>query len=526
MSVNAIISFFKKKNSTTAAESSDGAEPSKMVNADDERRKWKQMMEEVESAKHALELEQQNLQTKFAQMLQERDGYKLAYEKTCTDLGAKLFHCEQERDGYKKAYEIVSTELNKIRTLLSESQKVALESLKHFPLEDPPVSLRICSTEGLCAELEKLAEEQKTPEAIRKIILDPEFSIEDRSRYRALLRLSAENWTAAANLISHIVERQYVSYKPSCKNEAYVEQIASELHKRGVVRLQPLLSNVQVQEIQQYFLDRPVFNGHASDASPIRTLQSYVDQSNDQIQIGTYPISDVVAAPHLLEAVLSPLILDAAAKYFSCTPRLSDMQVYWSFKRDADSSFLTEHHYYHRDKSDLRVFFLHIYLSDVSTESGVAYKVLAGSGNLDQVLNIYHRAQSDLQTPNLLKGLQIEDFYGSGKGIPDALKEIMFPEIETFAGPAGTAFISRGIDYHKDCPPGEQNRLILTVKFKLNDFADFEAAHENRIPGRIVARRVGANEQLRYITQPRFDWKHESESTGEFAACTVRGEQC
>lgn len=468
---------------------------------------YQQALETLEARNRQLETELKTIGNELSQLKQERDGYKLAYETVSTDLGGKALHYQQERDGYKHAYEVVSTELAHTKTILAELNVEAFDSIKNSSLCDAPVTMRLKSTPGLLDELRAAATSENVPDSVRQILLDPEFSLEDRARYRALFRQSAEKWPAAANLISKIVEAQYTKYKARSSDAEAAQKIAAAIHERGVARLSPILTKEQIQEVRAYFEDRPILNAHIPVAARDR-IRRYVNCTAEEFPIGCYPVCDVVTAPHLLNAALSPLILDAAAAYFGCTPRLSWLQAWWNFKGDSNSRFLAGQDYYHRDESDMRVFFLYIYLTDVDEESGGRHEVLARSGNFDEVRAALERARKDPELAPRVKHLTIEDLYGIGKGIPDDLKEVLFPETETFTGPAGTTFITRGIDFHRVCLPKGRNRLIFAAQFGLNEFSDQGAIRDgDRIPGRIIASRVGDDEYLRYITQARFDWE-------------------
>ncbi|MBY0548473.1 MAG: hypothetical protein K2W95_14340 [Candidatus Obscuribacterales bacterium] len=434
------------------------------------------------------------------------DGYKNDLQK----LSAALDLTTQERDGYKNAYEVVCTDLSSTQQALTELQPDGIAIVKEAALKDSVEVRRVQDTEGLLQKLEEIVSRENLPDSTAKILLDPQFSIEDRSRYRSLFAdRRLEKWSGIARAVAHIVNTQNVEYSARSDSPDKAEAIANELEHQGLVRLAPALSADQIAEIQQYFLDRPVLNGHIPTTARHRTLRRYVGHTAEDYPIGCYPVCDIVNAPYLLELAFDPLILDAAAKYFGCAPRITFLQTWWNFSSEDGPSYSYGQNRFHRDESDAKMFWLYVYLTDVEVGCG-EHRIIRQSGNFDEVRSNYERVSTDPQWSKEFEGYKLEDFYGPSHSLPENLKLALFPsKEEIMTGPAGTMFLSRGIDYHKVSLPSTQRRMIFAARFCLNDFLDTETNRDgDRMPGSILARRVGSDEQLRYMTKTRFDWKN------------------
>ncbi|MBX9690022.1 MAG: hypothetical protein K2X27_25145 [Candidatus Obscuribacterales bacterium] len=452
----------------------------------------------------ALKRQAAELAAELEQCKAERDACKNEIQKLNTALDLS----SQERDGYKKAYEIVCTDLSNTQQTLTSLVPQGLEIVKEATVQEPAEIQRVKDAEGLLEKLEEIVSQEKLPESTAKILLDPMFSLEDRARYRSLFAdRRLEKWSGIARAVAHIVNTQNIEYSARSSSPQRAAEIADQLEREGLVRLEPVLSASQVAEIRQYFLERPVLNGHIPTTARHRTLRRYVNHTAEDYPIGCYPVCDIVNAPHLLELAFDPLILDAAAKYFACAPRITFLQTWWNFSSEEGPSYSYGQNRFHRDESDAKMFWLYVYLTDVEEGCG-EHRMIRQSGNFDELRSSYERILNDPQLAKEFEGYKLEDFYGPSHSLPEHLKMALFPDKEEIlTGPAGSMFISRGIDYHKVSLPSTQRRMIFAARFCLNDFRDVEPNRDGeRIPGSILARRVGADEQLRYITKTRFDW--------------------
>jgi hypothetical protein len=430
-------------------------------------------------------------------------------DAACAELAqlqAELTQCRQERDGYKGAYTAVCTELSATRVILSEYQPdpaIAREAI----LVDPPPRLRIGDDPALLAEVEAEVARLNLPPAAARLLTDPAFSVEDREKYYGLIKAlpGFDKWDDAGGIISRIFNAQYLRCQPRSANPDLARQRAETLRREGIVKLGTLLNPQQVTEVQDYFLRRPVFNGHIPTSARHRVLRRYVGHTADQYPLGSYPIGDIALAPHLLEMIFQPDILDAAVAYFGCAPTLTWLQCWWNFA--GDGKYFHGQNNYHRDENDLRMFWVYMYVTDVNVGCG-PHAMIRRSADFKLLRETYDTAKQDPRLAERLGNLTFEDFCGPAHNLPDTLKEELFPGLtETVYGPAGTVFITKGSDFHKVVTPIRQRRCLLAARFCMNEFPDSGPQRDgDPIPGEEVARRVGDDALLRHVTRLRFDW--------------------
>lgn len=109
-----------------------------------------------------------------------------------------------------------------------------------------------------------------------------------------------------------------------------------------------------------------------------------------------------------------------------------------------------------------------------------------------------------------MDGVIYTDLSGTGHGLSDDIKEAVFDGLaEEMTGPAGTAFITRGVDYHKVVTPLVRKRQMNAARLCFNEFPYLGHDRDgDLVPSEVVAERVGSDEQLRDVTGLRFDWSN------------------
>jgi hypothetical protein len=370
-------------------------------------------------------------------------------------------------------------------------------------LGDDPILLRL---------VQEAVQKAQLPAAVSRILTDPQFSIEDRSKYMKLFPVGPpELYTGIAPVIAMIINRQYIQYQPRHPNQELMRRQAETLRSEGILPLGRVFDDRQVREIQDYFLKRPIFNGHVPMSAKHRLIRRYVNYTAEQFPLGSYSVQEIALAPHLLEFVLSPMILDTAAAYFGCAPRLSWLQSWWNFAGPGD--YPHRQHFYHRDTNDFGMFWVYIYLTDVDAGSG-PHSLIRRSGDYAVLRERFERAKSDPALAGRLANTTLDELNGTGHTVSDELKELVFDGlVETIGGPAGTVFITRGVDLHKVVTPLVRKRQIYAARFCINELNYYGWDRDgDPVPAEVVAERVGEDEQLRYITGNRFDWSHWANS--------------
>jgi hypothetical protein len=374
---------------------------------------------------------------------------------------------------------------------------------------DPPPRLRLGDSPDLLVEVKAEAARLGLSPAAIAAITDPNFSIEDRSRYSEFIKTlpGPATWDAVGGIIAKIMDSQYHRYRFRSADPDLARRRADTLRREGIVKLGTLLSPPQIAEVQDYFLRRPVFNGHIPMSARHRVLRRYVGYTADQYPLGCYPAGDIALAPHLLEMALQPMILDLAAAYFGCTPTLTWLQCWWNFGGLGQYAHLQNN--YHRDSNDLRMFWVYMYLTDVHEGEGCGpHAVIRRSGDFDVLREHFARAKQDPALAPRLADLTVEELYGGCHYISDDVKEAIFPGLtDVLYGPAGTVFVTRGCDLHKVVTPIRKRRCLLAARFCINEFRYSGPDRDgDPIPGEEVAGRVGDDPQIRHVTRLCFDW--------------------
>jgi hypothetical protein len=382
----------------------------------------------------------------------------------------------------------------------------ALAAARDAALKDPPVRKRLKDNPEVWAAVRGYLDGAGLFEQVNAIFSDPEFSLEDRERYMKLFHhVYPEYYDRTLAAIATVVNGQYIRWQPREADQGPARRMADELRREGVVHLGNPFTPEQVRDIQKYFRQRPIFNGHVPMSARHRAVKRYVNHTAEQFPIGCYSGQDNALAPHILEFALSPRVLDTAAAYFGCAPRLSWLQSWWNFAGPGD--YPHRQNFFHRDTNDFGMFWVYIYLTDVGPGNG-PHRLIRKSADFAVVRERYERAKADPSLAEQMNGVLYTDLSGTGHGLADDIKERVFEGLaEEMHGPAGTTFITRGVDLHKVVTPLVEKRQIFAARFCANELPYL--AHDrdgDPVPAEVVAERVGSDEQLRFVTSRCFDW--------------------
>lgn len=375
-------------------------------------------------------------------------------------------------------------------------------------LTDPPVRKRLKDNPDVFATVRRLVDGSGLFDQVVAILTDPEFSPEDRERYMKLFHhVYPEYYDRTLAAVAAVIDGQYIRWRPREADQGPAMRRAGELRREGVVHLGTPFSPEQVRDVQKFFRQRPIYNGHVPMSARHRAVRRYVNYTAEQYPIGCYSGQDIALAPHLLEFALSPRILDTAAAYFGCAPRLTWLQSWWNFAGPGD--YPHRQNFYHRDTNDFGMFWVYVYLTDVGPGSG-PHKLIRRSGDFAVVRERFERAKADPALAKHMDGVIYTDLSGTGHGLADEVKELVFDGLlEEMHGPAGTAFITRGVDLHKVVTPLIEKRQIYAARFCANELPYLGHDRDgDPVPAEVVAERVGDDEQLRYVTGQRFDWSN------------------
>ena len=316
-------------------------------------------------------------------------------------------------------------------------------------------------------------------------------------------------WEDVRDLTAMIMRRKF-------DWEEKTDQLAFEagriFRENGYANLPPIFSTKQAAEVHDYFLSRPGLRGHVPDGCKDQ-IRRYLGYGANEYPFCSYPLSDIVLAPHLLEALISPRIAELGFHSFGAIPRLWKIFTHWDLP---GSKLIPEHGvsigHYHRDLNDVGMMWVYVYLTDVDRRSG-PHGVVPRSQSLEQVTNWFEDARDrGVDINQGTRNLTPDDFFdGYGYQIRLEVKEAMFADKEVvITGPAGTGFISNGFNFHRIVSPQYKPRLLCAARYYLSQPKQLESPYRDtdKIPFAIVKDRIGDSDFVREMTAGFVDWSH------------------
>ena len=160
---------------------------------------------------------------------------------------------------------------------------------------------------------------------------------------------------------------------------------------------------------------------------------------SDEVNIGYFTWEEVIKAPHMMELINHPDILQAAELYLGCKPVIDNIGAAWSFPGRETAKGVQR---FHRDFDCARCFKLFLYLTDVDEEAG-PHVYVKGS----------HR-QSLLESGKAQTDAQIAETFGEGA-------------ITRLTAPAGSWFLEDVYGFHKGVLPKSKPRLMIAIEYNL-----------------------------------------------------------
>jgi hypothetical protein len=322
--------------------------------------------------------------------------------------------------------------------------------------------------------------------------------------YGRLEHLQSIGSCAAALLTKKLA---LLNITPPVNPEINVSSLAAE----GSFPIDGLLNEREISEILNWFKNRPCFNGHTPDAAHDR-VQRYVGLGANEHVFGSYTTLDVVAAPHLLETMLSDKVLSCAAQHLGCVPTLSNFQAWWNFPNHQENNVPGNGVpcFYHRDLNDLRMFWVYMYLTDVDEESG-PHMIIRQSSDIAMITQRLQRIIKDFPAlrPELAALTARDFFYQYGYQIPKEAFETLFSDLEvSYAGNAGTAFFSNGFNFHRIKYPLQRTRLMFAARFSINPSINESPSRDgDPIPYDMISHRIGDTPLMRHVTRKIVDYR-------------------
>lgn len=148
-----------------------------------------------------------------------------------------------------------------------------------------------------------------------------------------------------------------------------------------------------------------------------------------------------------------PFLWKVAAKYLETDPVLIGSRMWWTFATKQELSESVRGFFrFHYDLEDYRFIKFMFYLTDVDTNSAPHVCVRGSHKN--------KKLQYQFSLLREREDREIVDFYGKDK-------------IEIICGKAGFGFVEDFYCFHKATVPKTKNRLMLEIKFAMNDYGLF-----------------------------------------------------
>lgn len=285
---------------------------------------------------------------------------------------------------------------------------------------------------------------------------------------------------ALAAGIARLVNRHF-DFKANALNA----RAKRDLKREGISRLGRVFSDAEVGEIVGYFRALPVYSSHVwaqSDGVP-----RYLHQDAKQHRFGSYKQLEILNAPYLLEAALSPKILNIAEEYLGCAPLLFSINAWWNFGGFHKSVGLTQD--FHRDLDDYKFLSFFIFLTDVG-ENGGQHTFIRGTHTKEALFDhVRDRA--------LVESVFSDGDYGKPNFAANA--ERLVGLMEDFRGEAGQGFIADTYGLHRGVP-SERDRFVYWCRYGLHKNYAYEYDQTCRIPTSQLNRKFILSDKTRFMT--------------------------
>lgn len=296
------------------------------------------------------------------------------------------------------------------------------------------------------------------------------------------------HWAGGAltNIVNHF-------YPPAGSPPSAAGPFIAALVEEGYAALGPVLTKEQAADVTRYLEHRPCFNAHVTGSSD--NVPRLIGDGAEAFHYGSYQLTDILTAPHLIELANRPDILGIAEAYLGCTPTLYSLNAWWSFSGHGKAQLSQS---FHRDLDDYRFCTLFCFLTDVGLRSG-AHVYLRRSHRADLVERLVAQ-RGEAARQKFGRSISLLDIYGphGGYGRDDLYKVIFSGLEQTVTGPAGFGFMADTGGLHMGEPLTEGRRLMFWARYGIykNPMANLQPA-----PRALVGDRIGRDRRSVYINR-------------------------
>ncbi len=265
--------------------------------------------------------------------------------------------------------------------------------------------------------------------------------------------LPPESRQALAGLLAAAVRG---SYPPARLSES-ATRVAAEMAAIGYSKLIPAMPAEQADETVGYFESLPCLNKHVEMHQGGDGIRRDPRGEARQFSFGTYTQEEIFAAPHLLETVTAPAVLDAVEAFLGARPMLFSLNAYWSFPQPGAPSYGQD---FHRDMSHPKFCALFIYLTDTDASRG-AHQYIRGTPSPAALSAMLRSRAIDCDE---------RQFFGldrDGLGFTELYERHLSPLMETISGRAGTMFLEDPYGLHRGPVPIAAPRLMAWARYSI-----------------------------------------------------------
>ena len=254
------------------------------------------------------------------------------------------------------------------------------------------------------------------------------------------------------NIHSH---HQFVDHRGF--GPVYTENDLKLLNEMGVVSLDDIFTDSEINHIIAYLSDFPVKCVYGDSTSPLEKLDiCSVDEVPLGVNLGFYEQEVVSRCPWFYKIAHNENLIRLVEAYLGVLPTLSSITVWWSFSTGMG---LLGNQLYHHDRADFRSVNLFVYLNDVGPNNGP--HVYVKRTHEFRVLYEMMRRRLDSDSKGFQKFWRwMETHRKSDKDVETIFTEA---EIKRHVGIKGTSFLEDTRGLHKGQFPVEGRRLVFEL---------------------------------------------------------------
>ncbi|MGE5151246.1 MAG: hypothetical protein ACM3II_14085, partial [Rhodospirillaceae bacterium] len=263
-------------------------------------------------------------------------------------------------------------------------------------------------------------------------------------------------WPAFADLIT--TERTGREGHLDVPNGALDRTLAGDLDRlqtEGVAVHALRLDPEKVADIRRYFEGLPAHAGFHVYSSDNR--QRPLAEVRRESTLAGYTADQVLRAPHLVDFLNRPAIVDFMQLALGCVPTLYSVNAWWSFPAVTPKGISNQ--FFHRDNDDWRFFTLFLYLTDVDEGAG-PHQLIAGSHTMTGMQQLVERTRAPIAPLESFKNY-------FGREFSARCEQSLRTAIVNVTGPAGTVFTANTLAIHRGLMPTRTPRLVVWARFGL-----------------------------------------------------------